>query len=136
MSRSKSACLGKRRRLFDFDSGVSSACSDYKRDTICASISEWMWAVTTVRIEFDLPEELVDELKDVISRPEFAKRLQTINQTSDEIVSDHLKHTKVIEAAALPPTVTGDPHLLRLGRYENVPILAVNAFLEQLSFES
>lgn len=86
------------------------------------------------------------------------RRFQTISQTSDEIVSDHLKHTKVIEAAALPPTViadldddhmiacaiggkaacivTGDPHLLRLGRYENIPILAVNAFLEQLRFES
>jgi predicted nucleic acid-binding protein len=64
----------------------------------------------------------------------------------------------VIEASILPPTVladldddhviacavsgkvnyvvTGDPHWLRLGKYESIPIITVNDFLEHLKKES
>lgn len=110
------------------------------------------------QIQLVISEAMIDELKDVISRPKFSKRLQTINQTADDIVTDHLRFTEVIEAVSLPPTVladldddhvlacavsgktvyivTGDPHLLRLKQYESIPIVTSNDLLNYLNKDS
>ena len=100
-------------------------------------------------------EPMVDELKDVIARPKFAGRLQFIGKSADQVVIDHLRFTEVIDAKPIAATiledpdddivlacaqsgnadciVSGDPHLLHLELFANIPILTVHAFLERFS---
>jgi putative PIN family toxin of toxin-antitoxin system len=111
-------------------------------------------AVEERRVESFISEDMVDELKDVISRPKFSERLALIGKTAEQVVQDHLQITTVIEVEPISPTieadpdddmvlacalsskadcvVSGDPHLLDLGVFEDIPILTVNVFLEQL----
>jgi putative PIN family toxin of toxin-antitoxin system len=111
-------------------------------------------AVEEGRVESFISEGMVDELKDVISRPKFGERLALIGKTAEQVVQDHLQITTVIEVEPISPTieadpdddmvlacalsskadcvVSGDPHLLDLGVFEDIPILTVNVFLEQL----
>jgi putative PIN family toxin of toxin-antitoxin system len=111
-------------------------------------------AVEEGRVESFISEGMVDELKDVISRPKFSERLALIGKTAEQVVQDHLQITTVIEVEPISPTieadpdddmvlacalsskadcvVSGDPHLLDLGVFEDIPILTVNVFLEQL----
>ncbi|MEO8608477.1 MAG: putative toxin-antitoxin system toxin component, PIN family [Chloroflexota bacterium] len=100
-------------------------------------------------------EPMVDELKDVLSRPKFASRLELVGKSAEQVVIDHLQFTEVIPTQSIPPTiiddpdddivlacalsgkadciVSGDPHLLRLELFEHIPILTVHAFLERFS---
>lgn len=102
-------------------------------------------------------EALIDELKDVLSRPKFAKRLDIVAQTAEQIVVDHLKHLEIVEVTPIPLTikadpdddmvlacavsgkadfiVSGDPHLLEQQSFRNIPIITVNAFLEHTAYD-
>ena len=99
-------------------------------------------------------ESLVDELKDVISRPKFKKRLEIVGKTAEEVVAEFLKLAEIIEVETIPPTiiddpdddmvlacavsgkaeliVSGDPHLLEKQNFRNIPIVTVNTFLERM----
>jgi uncharacterized protein len=98
---------------------------------------------------------MVDELKDVISRPKFTERLQLIGKSAEQLVIDHLQHAEVIEVRPIQPTiladpdddmvlacalsgnadciVSGDPHLLHLEVFQKMLILTVHAFLERFT---
>jgi putative PIN family toxin of toxin-antitoxin system len=100
-----------------------------------------------------ISEAMIDELKDVISRPKFIPRLEVLGKTVEEVVNSHLIFTEVIEADPVPPTIVADPdddlvlacalggkadfivsgdtHLLQLKIFRNIPILTVNEFLER-----
>ena len=104
------------------------------------------------RVTALISEALVDELKEVISRPKFAVRLKLIGKTAEQIVISHLSSAVLIEANPIEPTirddrdddmvlacalsgqanyiVSGDPHLLTLPHFANIPILTVNDFLK------
>ncbi len=95
------------------------------------------------RVESFISETMLDELKDVISRPKFSERLALIGKTAEQVVQEHLQFTTVIEVDPIPPTieadpdddmvlacalsskadqiVSGDPHLLNLGVFEDIP---------------
>jgi putative PIN family toxin of toxin-antitoxin system len=106
------------------------------------------------QVESFISESMLDELKEVISRPKFAERLALVGKTAEQLVQEHLQSTTVIEVAPISPTVeadpdddmvlacalsskadfivSGDPHLLELASFENIPIVTVNNFLERL----
>lgn len=112
-------------------------------------------AVYQNRATLLISEAMLDELKDVLSRPKFARRLAQLEINAVEIVEDHLRFTEVIDASPLPSpassdpdddlilawavagkadyVVTGDPHLLTLQKFEGISILTVTGFLEQVS---
>lgn len=127
-------------------------------------VSGWLWSgaphkaiavAKSGQITLVISEAMVDELKDVLNRPKFEHRLKIIAQTVDEVVSDYLQFTQVIEASPIIPTisadpdddlvlacalsgivdfvVTGDPHLLELRNFRGIPIITVNDFLEHMS---
>ncbi len=112
-------------------------------------------AVYQNRATLLISEAMLDELKDVLSRPKFTRRLAQLEINAKEIVEDHLRFTEVIDASPLSSpasadpdddlilacavagkadyVVTGDPHLLTLQKFEDISILTVTSFLEQVS---
>jgi putative PIN family toxin of toxin-antitoxin system len=96
-------------------------------------------------------EAMLDELKEVIERPKFAKRLELLGKTAQEIISQYASKAEIIEAVALDESVSsdpdddiflacaisgkaqmivsGDPHLLNVKQYQNIPILTAGDFL-------
>jgi putative PIN family toxin of toxin-antitoxin system len=102
-----------------------------------------------------ISEAMVDELKDVLGRPKFAKRLELLKKSAEQVLTEHLRFTDVIEVQSIPATiladpdddqvlacalsgnadfiVTGDVHLLDLESHKNIPIISVNTFLERIA---
>jgi putative PIN family toxin of toxin-antitoxin system len=111
-------------------------------------------AVEESRVQLLISEAMLDELKEVLGRPKFVERLKIIGKSAEQIVYEHLLHVEIIEAAPISPVVkvdpdddivlacassgkaayivSGDPHLLDVITFQNIPILTVNAFLERL----
>jgi len=97
---------------------------------------------------------MLDELRDVLSRPKFVQRLAAIGKTAEQVIAEYLQLTQIVEAATIPPTViddpdddvvlacalggradyivTGDEHLLTLGIYEAIHIWDVHQFLQHI----
>lgn len=127
-------------------------------------VSGYLWSgaprralnvVSEGRVSLLTSEALIDELKDVISRSKFGKRLELLNSTPQQIVTDFLKQAEIIEVAPIPRTITsdpdddmvlacavsgkaelivsGDPHLLEQHTFKDIPILTVNEFLERIT---
>lgn len=104
------------------------------------------------KIQPIISEAMRDELKEVISRPKFAGRLETLGKTSQQVVEEYLQIAEVVESIPIPPVILEDPdddkvlacavsgkaayvisgniHLLKLGKYENITIWDVRHFLE------
>jgi putative PIN family toxin of toxin-antitoxin system len=100
-------------------------------------------------------EVLLDELKDVIERPKFVSRLQRLGKTASQIVQDYAVLAEIIETEAIERTITadanddqvlacafsghasyivsGDPHLLEIQQYRDIPILTSSEFLSLLA---
>ncbi len=99
-------------------------------------------------------EELLNELKDVISRPKFAARLAQIGGTTDELVdSQYRALVEIVSPAAVGNVisadidddallacavgggadyiVSGDHHLLDLGTYQDIRCVTLRQFLEE-----
>ncbi|MCC6457132.1 MAG: putative toxin-antitoxin system toxin component, PIN family [Caldilineaceae bacterium] len=110
-------------------------------------------AARTKRCRMITTENLIDELKDVISRPRFVKRLAQIGETVDSLLeNDYRALVEVVEPAQIEPVILDDPdddaliacalggaadyiisgdhHLLDLGEYQSIKIWTVNRFLE------
>ncbi|WP_431101145.1 putative toxin-antitoxin system toxin component, PIN family [Roseateles noduli] len=97
---------------------------------------------------------LLAELRDIIGRRKFSKRLLLKSRSPDEFVADYACRTTLVAPSAIPPTVhedpdddvvlatahagqahllvTGDAHLLRLGRFRFVPIVRPAAAIAML----
>lgn len=89
-------------------------------------------------------EVLLDELADVLSRPKFAQRLETIGKSVEQLMAEHRAITELViptdlltQISADPDDdaviacavggeanymVSGDKHLLTLGEYAGIPI--------------
>ncbi|MBZ0293624.1 MAG: putative toxin-antitoxin system toxin component, PIN family [Anaerolineae bacterium] len=113
-------------------------------------------AARAKRFQMITSEHLIDELKDVISRPKFASRLMLIGETVDSLLeSDYRSLVEVVEPAKIEPVITsdidddaliacaiggaadyiisGDHHLLELKQYLSIKMWTVNQFLEEIS---
>jgi putative PIN family toxin of toxin-antitoxin system len=97
---------------------------------------------------------LLAELRDIIGRHKFSKRLLLKSRSADEFVADYACRTTLVAPTAIPPTVhedpdddvvlatahagqahlivTGDAHLLKLGRFRFVPIVRPAAAIAML----
>lgn len=106
------------------------------------------------RVESVTSEVLVDELRDVLQRGRFRKYLEQLQKTPEEIVTDFLRYTSVIEPAYVPEgsvrdiddvkvlaaavggqaicIVSGDEDLLSLRSYEGISILSARAFIQRV----
>ena len=109
------------------------------------------------RVKALVSEALLDELKDVIERSKFSKRLTSLGITSTQVVENYAAITEAVEveiieqrviadadddqvlACALSGhadyVVSGDPHLLEIKQYQSIPILAASDFLALLDAE-
>lgn len=98
---------------------------------------------------------LLAELRDVVGRRKFLKRLLSKSCSADEVVSGYARRVVLVAPTDIPPTVekdpdddvvlatafagqahlivTGDAHLLNLGRFRFVPIVRPAAALAMLS---
>jgi putative PIN family toxin of toxin-antitoxin system len=95
---------------------------------------------------------LITELREVLERPKFKPRLEAVTETSDNALGRYLQYAEVVDAPPTPPLVaardpdddhvlacavavpvdyivSGDGHLLDLGRYEGIPILSAADFM-------
>src|SRR5258708_4809584 len=101
-----------------------------------------------------ISELMLDELRDVLVRPKFASHLQRIGQSADQLISEYLGFTTVVEPTRIPQIVkvdpdddavlacavggkadfivSGDKDLLVLGTYESIPILNASHFFNRL----
>ncbi len=100
-------------------------------------------------------EALIEELKDVISRPKFTDRLLNIGETVDSLLeSDYRTLVEIVEPVVVEPTilkdadddaliacaiagaaefiVSGDHHLLELGTVHGIKICTASQFMEQI----
>lgn len=102
-----------------------------------------------------ISEALLDELRDVLERPKFGQRLTLTEQTAEKIIGDYLKFAEIIEVALVEAVihddadddqvlacavdgradyiVSGDPHLLAVKHYQNIPILIASDFLNLIA---
>jgi putative PIN family toxin of toxin-antitoxin system len=98
---------------------------------------------------------LLAELQDVLVRPKFAERLRGAGVTADELVLGYAALATVVQPAAIEPVITddpdddavlacavaaaaevvvsGDPHLLRLKKYQEIRILTAVELLAELT---
>lgn len=84
------------------------------------------------RPKFDyLPEAVQVILTEIINISDFVNPLKNLN-----FISEDAEDNRILECAiegGANYIVTGDIHLLKLGRYQNIKILNAVAFLEELS---
>lgn len=88
---------------------------------------------------------LLAELRDIVGRRKFSKRLLLKSTSADDFVADYARRVTLVAPANIPPTVhedpdddvvlatafagqahlivTGDAHLLKLGRFRFTPIV-------------
>lgn len=98
--------------------------------------------------------ELLVELRDVLGRRKFARKLAAFGFTPDQLVAEYLTLATAVQAQPLPAAVcldpdddavlacavaanadiivSGDRHLLALGSYQGIPILTAAAVLARL----
>lgn len=108
-------------------------------------------------IELFTSPVLLEELKDVLSREKFARKLTAANVTVQDLVSGYSALATVIEAEPIEPVilidpdddavlacalsaeaeviVSGDNDLLDLKEYEEIRILTATEFLAELSLQ-
>ena len=111
----------------------------------------------TGRVKALVSETLLDELKEVIGRPKFSNRLTSLGITSAQIGENYAALTEVVEVESIEHIVnadedddqvlacalsghadyivSGDPHLLEIKVYRNIPILTTVDFLALLDAE-
>ncbi len=84
------------------------------------------------RSKFDYPTEAIQViLTELISLSDFVNPSKTIR-----VVSEDPEDNRILECAVEAEAnyiITGDVHLLRLGRYQDIEVLNAVAFLEKLS---
>ena len=111
-------------------------------------------AARAKRFRMVTTEELIDELKVVISRPKFADRLAQIGETVDSLLeNDYRALVEVVEPSTIEPVIIDDPDddaliacaiggaadyiisgdhdLLDLGAYQSIKMWTVKRFLEE-----
>lgn len=107
-----------------------------------------MQMAVSKQIKAIISETMLDELEDVIERPKFIDRLKLIGKSSAEAVESYAAITEIVDAdedddhvlaCALSShadfIVSGDPHLLEIKHYKNIPILTASEFLALLSVD-
>lgn len=99
--------------------------------------------------------DLFEELHRVLKREKFVSRIKTLDTSIEELIADisdilelfpDVKITGVVKddpdddrilscawVAGAKYIVTGDPHLLKLGKYRNIPIVTPRKFLILIS---
>ncbi len=123
-------------------------------------ISGWLWSGSPRQvlniarqrhIQTVISEAILDELRDVLSRPKFADRLIYIGKTVEEILVEYLQFAEIIEPARIDHVIdrdpdddavlacaiggksdyiiTGDDHLLALNSFREIRIVSANQFL-------
>ncbi|MCC6616485.1 MAG: putative toxin-antitoxin system toxin component, PIN family [Anaerolineae bacterium] len=111
-------------------------------------------AARAKRFQMITSKELIDELRDVISRPKFAERLAQVGDTVDSLLeTDYHALVEVVDPAQTEPIIADDPddnaliacalggaadyiisgdhHLLDLGEYQGIKLWTANRFLEE-----
>ena len=101
-------------------------------------------------------ESLIEEFRDVISRPKFAARFIDIRRTPDDVIRDYRNIAEIVHPDPIPLTIKDDPkddkvlacaiyagadyivsgdkkHLLPLENYVGIPIVSPSAFFETVS---
>ncbi len=111
-------------------------------------------AVNTRKIQPIASETTLDELRDVLSRPKFAKKLDAKQVTAAQLTQSYAEKADIIDPEPLPEPVasdpdddmfiacavtgkadvivSGDPHLLDVGTYKNIPIITAAEFMQRL----
>lgn len=106
------------------------------------------------RIDLFTSMPLLAELTDILSRSKFEKKLLASGSTADGLVDGYAALARVVRPAAIVPTikddpdddhvlacalaahadmiVSGDHHLLDLGRFNDIAILAVAAAIQRI----
>ena len=106
------------------------------------------------RFTLIVTETLIEELRDVLSRPKFKSRIATTGKDADTLVNEHVLLAEMVQPAEIYSSllrdaddlailacavggqadciVSGDDHLLELEHYDNIPIWTVNEFLNEL----
>lgn len=100
-------------------------------------------------------EVLIEELKDVISRPKFVQQLERIDETVETLIREGYQMlVEIVQPAKIEPVISDDPdddaviacalggaadyivsgdqHLLELGQYNGIRIVTVKQFLEDI----
>jgi len=100
-------------------------------------------------------EILIAELMKVLSRSKFKPRFEQLGKSAEDFVANYRALVEIVIPAPILPTiiadptddavlacaaggkaeyiVSGDKHLLMLGRFEAIPIITINDFLEKLA---
>jgi len=90
------------------------------------------YAAVLARPKFGLPPEIQDSiLAYVIRRAEFVTVVEQVRAVDADPDDD--KFLAVAKTGAVDFIVTGDRHLLKLGSFEEIPIVAPGEFLDRLS---
>ncbi len=106
-------------------------------------------------IELYTSSALLEELQDVLSREKFAKRLEVVKVTAQNLTEGYAALATVVEAEPIEPVilhdpdddavlacalvadcemiVSGDEDLLDLKNYQEIRILTAAGFLEEIS---
>jgi uncharacterized protein len=96
-------------------------------------------------------EALLDELREVLTRPKFSSYLSVQEKTVSQLIQDIQTIAEIVEPIDIHPIIeadldddvviacaigghaqviiTGDSHLLNLGEYHHIPIYRVEQFL-------
>ncbi|WP_343636472.1 putative toxin-antitoxin system toxin component, PIN family [Roseateles sp.] len=105
-------------------------------------------------VELICSQAMLTELRDIIGRRKFSRRLSLKATSADAFVNDYAQRTTLVAPASIPPTVhedpdddivvatalagqahllvTGDAHLLALGNVRYVPIVRPAAAITML----
>jgi putative PIN family toxin of toxin-antitoxin system len=108
------------------------------------------------QIDFITSQILFDELVDLLTRPKTEKILKKVELTAEMIIEGFRQSVIIVESATIPRIVddpdddhvlacavggnadfivTGDDDLLRLEIFQNIPIITVSAWFDQLNIE-
>lgn len=60
-------------------------------------------------IQAVVSEAMLDELSDVLHREKFVRRLQLIEKTAEQVISDYTAFTEIVEVQPLTQVVSSDP---------------------------
>ena len=107
----------------------------------------------TGECELLVTDQLIAELRTVLSRDKFERNFAATGVSLDQLISDYSALVKFVEAAEIPPTILEDPpddqvlacavggdarfiisgnrHLLRLKQFQGIEIKTVADFLTE-----
>jgi uncharacterized protein len=93
---------------------------------------------------------ILEEVREVLARPKFAARMRTLSTSVDELMESLLRLVQIIQEPKVTPVVlrdpdddkfvacalaarvrwiiSGDDHLLRVGRYKNIRMVTPQQF--------